>query len=130
MRSAYLSCDEGEEVDHHFGQADKIFAAQDAILRRYTGRAIVQVTNTQILAAQSYHRAGSETETFCAEHCRLDHIEAGFQAAVRLQANLVPHIMLAKYLMRFGQAQAPRDCRRISRSLTDWRRYRRHSPKS
>ena len=41
------------------------------------------------------------------EHGGLDHIEAGLQPAVRLQAHLVAHVLCTQYLVRFGQDRVP-----------------------
>src|SRR5690606_14298658 len=56
--------DEGEEVDHHVDSADVVVLAQLVVLRGYTGGAVVQVADAQVLAAQGDHRRGAEAEAF------------------------------------------------------------------
>ena len=96
-----------EVVDHHVGQPDEVLGAQHIVLRRHARRAIVQVADAQVLAAQGDHGRGAETEALGADEGRLDHIETRLQAAVGLQADPMPQLIGAQGLMRLGQAQFP-----------------------
>ena len=58
---------EPEIVHDHFGQADEIVGAQHVVLRGDAGRAIVEVADAQVLAAESHHRRGAETEALGAD---------------------------------------------------------------
>ena len=100
--------DELEVVHHHLGQADEVVLAQHVVLRRHTGGAVVQVADAQVLAAQRHHRRGAEAERFGAENRRLDHVQAGLQAAVGLHPHLVAQIVHAQRLVGFRQAEFPR----------------------
>ena len=99
--------DEAEEVDDHLRQADEVPAAQHIVLGRDTGRAVVQMTDAQILAAERDHRRGAEAEALRAEHGGLDHVETGFETAVGLQANLVPQTVGPQHLVSFRQTEFP-----------------------
>ena len=99
---AHLFGDKAEEVDDHFGQADEILAAQYLVLCCNARSTIVQVADPQVLATQCDHRASTETETLGAEHGCLDNVETGLESTVRLQADLVTHVLGAQNLVRFG----------------------------
>ena len=62
--------------------------AQHVVLRRDAGGAVVEMADAQVLAAQRDHRRGAEAEALRADDRGLDHVEAGLQAAVGLQAHL------------------------------------------
>ena len=98
---------EAEEIDHHLRQADEVLAAQHLVLRGHAGRAIVQVTDAQVLAAERDQRCRAETETLGAKQRGLDDIETGLEAAVGLQPHLVAQIVATQYLVRFRQTQFP-----------------------
>jgi hypothetical protein len=104
-----------EKVDRHFGQPDKVFAAQDLVLRCDAGRAVIQVTDTQVFAAQCNEWRRTEAETFGAEHCRLDHVDTGLESAVGLQAHLVAKSIATQYLVSFRQAEFPWAARILDR---------------
>ncbi|CRR03539.1 hypothetical protein PAERUG_E5_London_17_VIM_2_12_12_05776 [Pseudomonas aeruginosa] len=99
--------DEGEEVDHHRGGADEVVLAQLVVLRRHAGGAVVQVADAQVLAAQGDHRRGAEAEALGAENGRLDHVQAGLQAAIGLHPDLAAQVVAAQGLVGFRQAQFP-----------------------
>ena len=99
--------DEGEEVDHHRGGADEVVLAQLVVLRRHAGGAVVQVADAQVLAAQGDHRCGAEAEALGAEDGRLDHVQAGLQAAIGLHPDLAAQVVAAQGLVGFRQAQFP-----------------------
>ena len=105
--AAFL-CDELEVVHDHLGQADEELGAQHVVLGGNTRGAVVQMADAQVLAAQCHHRRGAEAETFGADERGLDDIEAGLQAAVRLQPHAMPQLIGAQGLMRLGQAELPR----------------------
>ena len=127
--SNFLS-DKAEEVNDHFGQADEVLAAQHFVLRRNTGRAVIQVTDAQILAAKRHHRPGSKTETLRAQHGRLDDIETRLQTAISLQAHLVSHVLRPQYLVRFRQAEFPGTAGIFDGAQRTCARCRRRSPRS
>jgi hypothetical protein len=85
----------------------KCFAAQHVVLGGHAGGAVVQVADAQVLAAHGDHRRGAEAEALGAEDGGLDHIQAGLQAAVGLQAHLVAQIVGAQHLVGFGQTELP-----------------------
>ena len=108
--------DEGEEVHHHFDGADEVILAQFFVLRGYTGRTVVQVADTQELAAQGDHGCGAEAEALGAEDRGLDHVQAGFQAAVSLHPDLAAQVIAAQGLVSLGQAELPRCARILDRA--------------
>ncbi len=105
-----LTClfgDEAEHVDHHLRHTDKVLGAQALILGGDTHGTVVEVTDTQILAAQCNHRCGTEAEALSTEDGRLDHIETGLQTAVGLQTHLVAQVVGAQDLVGLGEPQLP-----------------------
>ncbi len=107
---------EAEIVDHHLRQADEVLAAQHVVLRRDAGRAVVEMADAQVLAAERDHRCGAEAEALGADDRRLDHIEAGLQAAIGLQAHPVAQVVDAQRLVRLRQPQLPRRARVLDRA--------------
>ncbi|GDU55195.1 hypothetical protein ExPUPEC61_02710 [Escherichia coli] len=81
---------------------------QFVILSCYTRGAVVQVANTQIFTAERHHRASAEAEAFCAENRRFDDINAGFQAAINLQTDLMTQTIGNQRLLGFNKPQLPR----------------------
>ncbi|MNP14835.1 hypothetical protein D3C76_1071720 [compost metagenome] len=82
--------------------------AQLVVLGGYAGGAVVQVADTQVLAAQGNHRCGAEAEALGAEDGGLDHVQAGFQATVGLYPHLAAQVVAAQGLVGFGKAEFPR----------------------
>src|SRR3989338_4488131 len=109
--------DIGEEVHHHFDGADEVILAQLVVLRGHAGGAVVQVTDAQVFAAQGDHRRSTKTEAFGTENGSLDHVEAGFQAAVGLYPYLAAQVVAAQGLVGFGQAEFPRRTGVLDRDL-------------
>ena len=62
-------------------------------------------------AAHRDQRRGGKTEFFGAQQSGDDHIAAGLQFAVGLHADAAAQIVQHQHLLRFGQAQAPTECR-------------------
>ncbi len=106
MRTHVLG-DETEIVHHHFGQTSEVFLAQHRMLGCHAGCAVVEVADTQILAAQCDHRAGAETETLGTEQRGLDHVQTSLQATVGLQPHAAAQVVTAQRLLRFGDAEFP-----------------------
>ena len=107
--------DEAEVVLDLLGVADVMLAAQQGVLRGDAGGAVVEVADTQVLAAHGNHRPGAETETLGAENRRLDHVEAGLEAAVGLDTHLAAQLVGAQHLVGFGQAEFPGRARVLDR---------------
>ena len=57
-------------------------------------------------------RRGGEAELLGAEQRGDDDVAAGLQLAVGLHADAAAQIVQHQHLLRFGQAQLPRECRR------------------
>ena len=74
------------------------------------------MTDAQVLAAQAQPSARSKAETLGAQHRRFDNVDAGFQAAVGLQTNLVAQVVATQYLVRLGQAKFPGTARVLDRA--------------
>ncbi|SVK54175.1 Uncharacterised protein [Acinetobacter baumannii] len=104
---AGFTCDKLEVIRHAFRQAVVVIAAQLVVLSRDAGRAVVEVADAQVFAAQRHHRPGAEAEAFRAQDRRFDDVHAGFQAAVHLQADLVAQTVGHQRLLGFHQAQFP-----------------------
>ena len=94
-----------------------MLAPQDIVLCCHAGRAIIQVADTQVLAAERDHRRGTEAEALGAQDRRLDDVEARLQSAIGLQAHLVPQIIGPQHLLRLGQAELPRTARVLHGAL-------------
>ncbi len=99
--------DELKVVGYLEGQAVIVILTQLVVLGCYAGRAVVQVTDTQVFTAQRHHRTGAEAEAFRAEDRRLDNVEAGFQAAVDLQTDLMTQTVGDQRLLGFHQTELP-----------------------
>ncbi len=106
---------EPEVVHDHLRQPDEIAGAQHVVLRGDAGRAIVQVADAQVLAAERHHGRGAEAEALRADDRRLDDVEPGLQAAVGLQPHAVPQIVGAQRLMGLGEAELPGRARVLDR---------------
>ncbi len=105
-----LACFAGDEVKvvgHFERQAVVVVLTQFFVLSCNAGCAVVQVTNTQVFTAQRHHRASTEAEAFCTQNRRFDDIEAGFQAAIYLQTDLVTQTVSHQCLLGFHQAKLP-----------------------
>ena len=102
-----LGRDEPEEVHRHFNRALEVFLPQVLVLGRDAGGTVVQMTDTQVLTTQGHHWCGAETEAFGAQNSALDHIQAGLDTAIGLQADLAPQVVGAQRLLGFTQAQFP-----------------------
>ena len=98
---------EGKEVDQHLNLAAEVLVAQALVLRRHAGRAVVQMADAQILAAQGHHGRGAETETLGTQHRRLDHIQPGLHAAVGLHADTAAQTVAAQGLLHLGKTELP-----------------------
>ena len=96
-----------EEIRRHIRQAGEMILAQPRILRRHARRTIVQVANTQILAAQRHHRRRAKAKTLRTQYRTLDDIEARFQAAIHLHAHAMAQVVAAQGFLDFRQAQFP-----------------------
>ena len=86
----------------------KYFVRSTLVLGGDAGRAVVEVADAQVLAAQRDHRRGAEAEALGADDRRLDDVEAGLQAAVGLQPHAMPQLVDAQRLVRLGEAELPR----------------------
>ena len=105
---AGLARDEAKVVHHHLRKADEMLHAQDIVLGRDPGGAIVQVTDAQVLTAERYHGRRAETETLGAEDGGLDDVKTGFQATVGLQPYPSTQVIRAQHLVGLGQPEFPR----------------------
>ncbi len=99
---------EAEIVHDPLGQAVKMFAAQLLILRCNSGRAIVQMADTQVFTAQCHHRTCAKTKAVSTKNSALDHIKPGFQAAIHLQTNPVTQAVRNQCMVCLGQTGFPR----------------------
>ncbi len=100
--------DKFKVVGHFERQAVIVVLTQFVILSCDAGGAVVQVANTQVFTAQRDHRTGAEAETFGAQDRGLNDVEAGFQAAVHLQADFMTQTVRHQCLLGFHQTQFPR----------------------
>ncbi|GCO41715.1 hypothetical protein ExPCM14_03132 [Escherichia coli] len=105
---AGFTCDKLKVISHLERQAVIVILTQFVILSCYTRGAVVQVANTQIFTAERHHRASAEAEAFCAENRRFDDINAGFQAAINLQTDLMTQTIGNQRLLGFNKPQLPR----------------------
>ena len=103
--------DEEEEVDDVLRLPGKLLA-QLGILGGDAHRAGVQVALAHHDAAHGHERRGREAELFGAQQRGDGHVAAGLQLAVHLQAHAAAQVVEYQHLLRFGQAQSPRGCRR------------------
>ena len=69
------------------------------------------MANTQVFTAERNHWAGTEAEAFRTQNRRFDDVEAGFQATVHLQTDLVTQTVSHQRLLGFHQAKFPRAAR-------------------
>jgi hypothetical protein len=105
------------EIAHDLlGVADEMPLAQHVELGRNAGGAGIEVADAQELAAHRNHRRGAEAEAFRAEDGRLDDVQAGLEAAIRLQADALAQAVAAQCLVRFDEAQFPRRACMVDRA--------------
>ncbi len=104
---AHFLGDEAHEVDD-VGRVAVEFFAQLGILRRHAHRAGVEMADAHHDAAQRDQSSGGKTKLFRAEQRRDHHVAAGFQLAVGLHRDAAAQIIENQSLMRFRQAQFPR----------------------
>ena len=89
--------------------------AQLRILRRDAHRTGVQMALAHHDAAHRDQRRGREAEFLGAQQRGDRHIAAGLQLAVGLHADAAAQIVHHQDLLRFGQAEFPRDARMLDR---------------
>jgi hypothetical protein len=75
---------------------------QARVLRRDAGGAGVEVADAQVLAAERDHGRGAEAEALGAEQRRLHHVEAGLEAAIDLEPDLVAQAIAHQHLLRLA----------------------------
>ena len=77
------------------------------MLGRDPGRAIIEVTDAQILAAERHQRRGAEAKALSTDDGGFHDVEACLQTPVRLQAHAVAQIIDAQRLVCFREPQLP-----------------------
>ena len=108
--------DELHEVHRVRWVAGEILA-QFRVLRRDADRAGVQMANAHHDATERDERRGGKTKFLRAEQRGDDHVAAGFQLAVGFHHDAAAQIIQHQSLVRFGQAEFPRNARVLDRSL-------------
>ena len=83
--------------------------AQRRILRGDAHRAGIQMALAHHDAAHGDQRRGGEAELFRAQQRGDGHVAAGLQLAIGLHADAAAQIVHHQHLLRFGEAQFPRD---------------------
>src|SRR5690554_34006 len=101
-------CDKAEEVHGHFHGTLEVLFPQVIVLGSNTGGAVVEVADTQVLAAQRHHRRGTKAEAFGPQNGGFHHIQTGLDTAIGLQADLATQVISTEGLLGFGQPQIPR----------------------
>src|ERR1700691_326977 len=96
---AHLLREEKEEIDDVLGLPLKL-PAQHRILRGNSHRTSVEMALAHHDASQCNQRRGGETEFFGAEQRSDDHIAAGLQLAISLNADTAPQIIEQQHLLR------------------------------
>ncbi len=100
-----------EQVIHHvLGLAGKLFP-QIGVLRGDPDGAGIQMALPHHDAAHGDQRRGAKAKLFRPQHGGDHHVPAGLQPAVRLQHDATAQIVQHQGLMRFGDAQFPRQPR-------------------
>ena len=84
------------------------FLRSTRILRGDADRAGVEMADAHHDAAERDERRGGETEFLGAEQRGDDHVAAGLQLAVRLDGDAAAQIVQHQRLVRFGEAEFPR----------------------
>ncbi len=104
---AHFLGDEEEVIDHVLGLAGE-FLAQRRILGGHAHRAGVEVALPHHDAARDHQRRGGETELVGAEQRADQHVPAGLQLAVDLDADASAQPVQDQGLLGLGQTQFPR----------------------
>ena len=73
---------ESEVVLHHVFGADVVLIPQFIILRGNTGRTVIEVTDTQVLTANSNHWQRTEAVGFSTQNRCLDDIQTALKTAI------------------------------------------------
>ncbi len=106
--AAHLFGDEEEEIDDVLGRALEL-GAQRRVLRGDAHRAGVQMALAHHDAAHGHQRRGGEAELLGAQQRGDGDVAAGLQFAIGLHADAAAQIVHHQHLVRFGQAQFPRN---------------------
>ena len=104
---AHLLRDKVHKVHHIFRLAMELFA-QLRILRSNAHRTGVEIANAHHNAAQGYQRCRRKAKLLSAKQRRNNNIASCHQLAVSFQRHAVTQIIQKQRLMRFHQAQLPR----------------------
>src|SRR6056297_1502 len=96
-----------EEIHGHFHRTLEVLFTEVFILGRNTGRAVVQVADTQVFAAQRHHWRGTEAEALGTQDRAFHHVQTGLDATIGLQADLASQVVGPQCLLGFGQAEFP-----------------------
>ena len=100
--------------------------AQHRILRGDAHRAGIQMALAHHDAAHRHQRHGGEAELLRAQQRGDRHVAAGLQLAVGLHHDAAAQIVQHQHLLRFGEAQFPRNARVLAAKSADSRPCRRH----
>ena len=80
---------------------------QLSVLSGNPGRAVVEMTDAEILAPHGHHRRRAKTKTFRTQDGGFHYIEAGLHAAICLQPHLAAQAIAAQGLLHLGNSQLP-----------------------
>ena len=105
---AHLAGDPVEEFHHSLHLTAKMPAAQYRVLCCHACCAVVQVADTQVLAAHDDKRCGAETEALRTQQCRLDDIQSSLDTTIHLQPDTFTQVVGAQDLVCLAQPQFPR----------------------
>ena len=124
---AHFLGDEAEIVHHHLGQADEMLARRRSSCVATPVAQLFRWQMRRYLQPSATIGAVPKPKLSAPRMRRLDHVEAGLQAAVGLHAHLAAQVVGAQRLLRLGQAQLPRRAGVLDRGRAGSRRCRRRS---
>ena len=113
---AHFLGDELHKVHRVLGVAGEVFP-QLRVLRGDAHGAGIQMADAHHDAAERNERRGGEAEFFCAEERGDDHVPSRFHLAVRFHDDARTEIIQHERLVRFGEAEFPRQTRVFDGSL-------------
>ena len=119
--------DEEEKIDDVLGRALEL-RPQRRILRRDAHRTGIEMALAHHDAAHRHQRRGGEAELFGAQQRGDHHIAAGLQFAIGLHADAAAQIVHHQHLLRFRQAEFPRNAGVLDANSAARRPCRRVSP--
>ena len=104
---AGLLSDKAEEIDDTLHVTHKVVLSELIVLRRDTGRTIIEVADTEVFTAHSNHWRCAKAKAFCTQDSGFDNVQTRFHSTVCLHANLSTQSVAPQSLVDLSETQLP-----------------------